>query len=297
MTTPTTPVALITGASSGLGRAAAELLSANGFRVFGTSRAPRPDPTLPYTMLPLDVRSDESAAACVAEVLAQAGRIDVLINSAGHGIQGALEETPLPQAQALFETNFFGVVRMVNAVLPHMRQRRSGTIINISSAAGIGGMPFQGFYGASKHAVEGYSEALRFEVKSLGIRVALVEPGFFQSGFGQANEVVTQTIADYAGMRRRVVSVFAQALAASAGPQVIAALILRIIRSPNPRLRHPIGADARQIALSKRTMPEPLIETITRWIFQLDERPAPAFLTALLHGMFGWGRGRRARES
>ncbi|NTW97116.1 MAG: SDR family NAD(P)-dependent oxidoreductase [Oscillochloris sp.] len=287
MTTPPAPVVLITGASSGLGQATAELLSASGFRVFGTSRAPRPDPAQPYTMLPLDVRSDESAQACVEAVLAQAERIDVLINNAGLGLAGALEEASLAQAQALFETNFFGVVRMVNAALPHMRRQRRGTIINISSLVGFGGSPFEGFYCASKHAIEGYSETLRQEVKSLGIHVAMVEPGGFQSDFGRANQEPERPISDYAAMRGRARAVFDTSIATGQSPQVIAQLILRILRTPRPRLRHLSGRDCLVFALGKRTLPEPVAEILLRLVYRLDNRPIPEGMLVALMNLIG----------
>jgi NAD(P)-dependent dehydrogenase (short-subunit alcohol dehydrogenase family) len=274
MATASAPVVLLTGASTGLGRATAELLSASGFRVFGTSRAPRPTQALPYALLPLDVRSDESVRACVEMVLSQAGRIDVLINNAGYGLSGALEEASLAQAQALFETNFFGAVRMINAVLPAMRERRRGTIVNISSVAGLGGLPFEGFYSASKHALEGYSETLRHEVRGFNIRVALVEPGFFRSDFAQVNQEPELLIADYAAMRQRATAIFDHALTTGPDPRSIAQLILRILRSPAPRLRHLAGSDAQVIALGKRALPASLAETLIRWVFRLDD-PGP----------------------
>jgi NAD(P)-dependent dehydrogenase (short-subunit alcohol dehydrogenase family) len=293
--TTAAPVVLITGASSGLGQASAELLATSGFRVFGTSRTPRPDPTLPYTMLPLDVRSEDSARACVAAVLAQAGRIDVLINNAGLGLAGALEEASLAQAQALFETNFFGVVRMVNAVLPHMRRQRSGRIINISSLVGFGGSPFEGFYCASKHAIEGYSETLRQEVKSLGIQVAMVEPGGFQSDFAQVNQDPEHSITDYAAMRERARAVFDHSIATGQSPQLIARLILRILRTPRPRLRNLSGRDCWFFAFGKRSLPEPLAEVLLRLVYRLDNRPIPEGLLVAAMNMVGVWRAKPTR--
>ncbi|NTU78616.1 MAG: SDR family NAD(P)-dependent oxidoreductase [Chloroflexales bacterium] len=295
MATSPTPVVLLTGASAGLGRATAELLAANGFRVFGTSRTPQPDPSRPYVMLPLDVRSDESVQACIQRLLAQAGRIDVLINNAGFGLTGALEEASLDQVKGLFETNFFGAVRMVNAVLPTMRRQHGGSIVNISSIAGIAASPFLGFYSASKHALEGYSEALRHEVKAFNIRVALIEPGFFPSDFVQATQGPDRTIAEYAAPGRRASAVIDHAVATGADPHDIARLILGVLRSRAPRLRHLVGADARLFALARRLEPEPLFEQQARWTFRLDDRPLVEALSAALLRLLGVWRPRRAR--
>ncbi|HET9990532.1 MAG TPA: SDR family NAD(P)-dependent oxidoreductase, partial [Kofleriaceae bacterium] len=152
-------VALVTGASSGIGEAIAKRLAADGLRVFGTARVPKGE------LVALDVTDDASVTACVAGVLAQTGRIDVLVNNAGYLFAGGVEEATLEQARAQLETNFFGVVRMLKAVLPHMRERESGHIVTISSLAGLVPVPFWAYYNASKFAVEGLCESLRHEVK------------------------------------------------------------------------------------------------------------------------------------
>src|SRR5215813_2912337 len=175
-------VVLITGASSGVGQATARLLSENGYRVFGTSRNPAGARAIPTVeMLALDVRSDASVSACVTAVVKQAGRVDVLVNNAAYELAGALEEISLEEAKAQFETNFFGVVRMVKAVLPSMRQQRQGQIINVSSFSGLSAIPFLGIYSASKFALEGYTEALRMELKPFDIHVSLTEAAFLKT--------------------------------------------------------------------------------------------------------------------
>src|SRR5262245_2598374 len=159
-------VVLITGASSGVGRAAARVLSQHGYRVFGTSRDPAGSPASPdVELVALDVRNDDSVAACAKSVFDRAGRVDILVNNAAYELAGALEETSVEEAKAQFETNFFGVVRMVRAVLPSMRERRQGRIVNVSSLSGVSAIPFMGIYSASKFALEGYTEALRMEVE------------------------------------------------------------------------------------------------------------------------------------
>src|SRR4051794_21355884 len=188
------PVALVTGASSGIGRATAELLAANGFTVFGTSRAPVQD-TRSYTWLPMDVRSDDSVQAAVQSLLAQAGRIDLLVNNAGYVQFGAIEESSIADAQAQLDTNLFGVIRLVQAVLPVMRQQGSGRIINVSSIVGRVAAPYGGLYATSKFALEGLSEALREEVRPFGVSVSLVEPSYVKTPI--VSQLPTNLIPDY----------------------------------------------------------------------------------------------------
>ena len=198
-------VVLITGASSGIGRATAELLTSRGYRVFGTAR--NPDTVVPLQgveLLPLDVRDDGSVQAGVETALSRGGRIDVLVNNAGYAVVGAIEETSPSEAQALFDTNVFGVLRMVRAVLPAMRRQGSGTIVNTSSVLGFLPAPFMGLYASTKHALEGLSESLDHEVRGFGIRVVLVEPGFTKTQFGANAIHARQTIAAYAGTSRQV---------------------------------------------------------------------------------------------
>ena len=180
----TRPVALVTGASSGIGKAAALALVQAGFEVVGTSRnTSKVTPRDGVMFLDLDVASDESASTVVQQVIERFGRIDVLINNAGIGTAGAAEESSVAQDQRLFNINVFGVIRMTKAVLPQMRAQGSGRIINISSVYGFIPQPYMAAYVASKHAVEGYSEALDHEVREHGVRVLLVEPANTNTGF------------------------------------------------------------------------------------------------------------------
>jgi NAD(P)-dependent dehydrogenase (short-subunit alcohol dehydrogenase family) len=271
-------VVLITGASSGFGRLTAQLLACHNYRVFGTSRRARAGASAGiFEMLPLDVRSDESARACVEMVLERAGRIDVLINNAGHGLSGAAEEATIAEAQALFETNFFGTVRMVNAVLPHMRQQQRGRIINLSSVVGMVGIPFEGFYSASKHAVEGYSESLRYEVRPFNIHVSIIEPAGFETNFGSTLQKASAPIEAYAEVRERAVRVLEEdMLQGGADPIVIAAIVLRILQSAAPKLRYPAGNDAFVVAACKRLLPDVALEFMMRSLFKLDAHPLAA---------------------
>ena len=186
MAVGTDRVALVTGASSGIGEAAARALVGAGFTVYGTSRkAVAGEERDGVVFVPLDVTDDQSVGGAVRDVLDRSGRIDadVLVNNAGFGVAGAAEESSIEQTRALFETNLFGAIRMIRAVLPHMRGRGSGRIINVSSFVGLIPVPFMALYAASKHALEGYSESLDHEVREHGVRVLLVEPGMTKTTF------------------------------------------------------------------------------------------------------------------
>lgn len=264
-------VILITGASTGIGLATAELLAAQGHTVFGTSRQPEKHSVTAFTLLRLDVRDDTSVAACVEAVLAQAGRIDVLVNNAGVSLSGAVEEASIADAKRLFETNFFGVLRMVNAVLPIMRQQRSGCIINISSLAGIMGVPYIGLYSASKHALEGYSEALRYEVKPFGIRVTLVEPGDTRTDITLNTPAPERSISDYDGLREQVNAMHAANVQNGLAAETIARAIARLVNHPRPGLRHPITKKLEIfVPLARRFLPYFLIEPNIRDYYKLD---------------------------
>ena len=177
-------IALVTGASSGIGKATAERLAIAGYTVYGTSRRGAQASQQSFAMLPLDVTSDESVEAVVREVIRLEGRIDLLVNNAGFGVAPAgAEESSIEQAQAIFDTNFMGIVRMTRAVVPHMRQQGGGRIINIGSVLGFLPMPYGALYAATKHAVEGYSESLDHELRTRGIRVSVIEPAYTRTQF------------------------------------------------------------------------------------------------------------------
>ena len=173
-------------ASSGIGKAVAIYLASKGLVVYGTSRKGRTDKELDkfhVKMLKMDVREDQSVSEAVEEVISREGRIDVLFSNAGTGISGPLEETSIEEYKDLFESNFFGMVRVMKEVLPHMRRAGKGLVINSSSIGGLIGLPYQGVYSSSKFAVEGFSEALSKELKPFGIKVVILEPGDFKTGF------------------------------------------------------------------------------------------------------------------
>lgn len=264
MTEQNSKVVLITGASSGIGRACATFLAQQGHHVYGTSRAPRLD-DLPFTMLTLDVTDDTSVQQAVQTVLEQRGRIDVVVNNAGIGYGGAVEDTSIEAAHATLETNFFGALRVCQAVLPSMRTQASGTIINVSSIGGVMGLPYQGLYSASKYALEGMSEALRMEVKPFGVRVVLLEPGDIHTEF-TANRYSTRSAEAYSVYH----DAYARALAkiesderGGAKPELVARTVARIIATPRPRVRYVVGPFYEKLAVAvKRLVPAGLFERI-----------------------------------
>ncbi|MBL8153228.1 MAG: SDR family NAD(P)-dependent oxidoreductase [Anaerolineae bacterium] len=256
-------VILITGASRGFGAAAARLLAQRGHRVYGTSRDPASAQAEGFTLLPLDVREDDSARRCVETVLNQAGRLDTLVNNAGVSLGGAVEEATPEEARQLFETNFFGVLRMTSAVLPTMRAARRGQIINISSLAGLVGVPYLGLYAASKHALEGYSASLRYELRRFGIAVSLVEAGNYRTDIRFT--FPAQRIPDYDGIREQATAVHDTDVRDGHPPDPVARLIARIVESRHPRLRY-VAAEGLEsgVPLMRRFLPDALQEWILR---------------------------------
>jgi NAD(P)-dependent dehydrogenase (short-subunit alcohol dehydrogenase family) len=245
MMTTTRPVALVTGASSGIGKEAALALVKAGFDVVGTSRdTSRVAPLNGVTFLDLDVASDTSATATVKQVIDRSGRIDVLVNNAGIGSIGAVEEISIAQAQAVFDINVFGVMRMVKEVLPHMRAQGRGRIINLSSVQGFIPAPFMAVYGASKHAIEGYSQSLDHEVRQYGIRSLLVEPAYTNTGF-EANSTRPDTpLQVYAKQSQVFGQLMEKAIKAGDAPVVVAKVIVTAATDPKPKLRYTAGPTA-----------------------------------------------------
>ncbi len=269
---PAQRVVLITGASSGVGQCTARLLSQRGDKVFGTSRNPASADTIPgVEMLPLDVRADASVRACVDDVANRGGRLDVLINNAGYELAGASEELSLEEVRAQFETNFFGVVRMVNAVLPLMRRQKRGHIINASSLAGLSAIPFLGIYSASKFALEGYTEALRHEVKPFNIHVTLTEVGFLRTPMMNNRQVGAHPMTEYDPWRRRALDAIRASEEKAPGPEVVARTLLETTSGDTPRLRYLIGRQATSVARLRRFLPAGMFEQGVRRSFSLDK--------------------------
>ena len=249
------PVAIITGANTGIGAATARALHAAGYQVFGTYRK------LPATTVPgvdyvaCDVTDDLAVDAAVREVLAKAGRIDLLVNNAGVGLVGAAEESSLEQAKSIFDVNLFGVIRMTKAVLPLMRQQRSGRIVNISSVLGLIPSPFSALYASSKHAIEGYSESLDHEVRGSGIRVVLVEPAYTRTGFDSNALVADQHDEHYASARANAEAMLRAVMVTADPPEVVAEAVVTAATAATPRLRYTAGRMARKVSLLRRFVP------------------------------------------
>jgi NAD(P)-dependent dehydrogenase (short-subunit alcohol dehydrogenase family) len=266
-------VVLITGASSGIGLECAGYLASKGHRVYGTSRRATPRGAAPgVAMLAMDVTDDGDVSRVVDEVLRAEPRIDVLVNNAGYGIAGAVEDTTVAEARAQFDTNVFGPLRLCRAVLPHMRARGSGLIVNVSSIAGLVPVPFQAFYSASKAALESMSEALRMEVRPFGIRVALLEPGDFRTGFTSSRVRVAASTpqSPYWERGERALKVMERDEGAADPPAAIARELERIIRSPSPRLRHPVGKALQRAAPALRQLlPAGLYERLMMQTYEI----------------------------
>jgi NAD(P)-dependent dehydrogenase (short-subunit alcohol dehydrogenase family) len=262
-------VALVTGASSGIGKAIADRLAADGFRVFGTARKPARDDVDGIAMLPLDVTNDRSVAACVKTVIDRGGQLDVVVNNAGYLLAGAVEEATIDQAKAQLETNFFGVVRMTQAVLPHMRERKAGHLITISSLAGLVPVPFWGYYNASKFAVEGLLETLRHEVRPFGIQVAMVEPGAIKTPF-YAQPSATPMPA-YARWREPALGAMAEFERKAPGPDLVAAKVSQIARTTKPKLRHRVTREAKMFSFLRWLLPAGAFEAGVRSGFKIPK--------------------------
>lgn len=263
-------VVLITGASAGIGQCLADYLSQNGFIVYGTSRNPS-QYTQPsdWTLLQLDVCADSSVQECVKTVVQVSGRLDVLVNNAGYPLNGALEEATIEQVKAQFETNFFGVVRMVKTALPIMREQRSGHIINISTGMTLARVPFNGYYATSKCALEGFSEVLRKELKPLNIRVSVIRPGFFKSNINATVQLGKERIEDYKPWRNRWLRSLGEAELKAPAPNPIAECVFRAITSKKPALYYTIGKDASWFPLLRWILPPDVFDRVVKLIFKI----------------------------
>ena len=234
-------VIVITGASSGFGLATAEMLAAKGHIVYGLCRREAKHASIRYRQC--DVRNREQIAAVVEGIIKEEGRIDVLVNNAGMGIGGALELATPEEIDLQMGTNFMGCVGMCQAVLPHMRRQRSGKIINLSSIGGLMGLPYQGFYSASKFAIEGFTEALSAEVRGFGIKVCMVEPGDFATGFtgSRRNSLATMDDPDYGPIFRNSLAIIEKEENGGLKPEVLARRILKLVEKKNPPLRNVVA--------------------------------------------------------
>jgi len=264
-------VALVTGASSGIGQACAEELAHAGLLVFGTSRHPQgAQADAPIHMLKLDVRDDASAADCVESVLSQTGRIDVLVNNAGVALVGALEETAIDEFKNVLETNLFGAVRMMRAVLPVMRRQRAGRIVNIGSMMGFLPMPYSSAYCASKHAILGLSESVDHEVRGFGIRVIAIEPGFIRTDIVRRSPVAAP-VEPYAAARAFPVWDFRRHVEHGADPALVAHVVVKAATAARPRSLYLPDRYSRFLHFVREVLPSGCFDFAFRRYFRLDE--------------------------
>jgi NAD(P)-dependent dehydrogenase (short-subunit alcohol dehydrogenase family) len=263
-------IALVTGASSGIGQATAERLSVAGYKVYGTSRRVAPTGQRSFEMLPLDVTKGESVDAAVQKVMQLESRIDLLINNAGFGVAPAgAEESPIEQAQSIFDTNFFGIVRMTRAVVPHMRRQKDGRIINIGSVLGFLPMPYMALYSATKHAVAGYSESLDHELRTMGIRVSVVEPAYINTPFVANLMKPDASIDAYREIRMGVERRMTEVLVSADGPEVVAEVVLKAAMATHPKIHYAPGL-ARRMRLLRRFAPSSVLDAGVRKDLRLE---------------------------
>ncbi|AYB39316.1 SDR family oxidoreductase [Brevibacillus laterosporus] len=273
----TSSVVLITGCSSGFGKQISVALAEAGYQVIATMRdITKKEPLLQEAsarnigdrlhILPLDVTNQDSITQAIDDTLRLFGKIDVLINNAGYATGGFTEEIPLEEWRRQFETNFFGAVATTQAVLKHMRERRSGLIINMSSISGQFGFPMLGPYTASKHALEGFSESLRLEMLPFGVQVVLIEPGSYRTDIWQKS-VDAAALSPESPYHTLLVYLQQQAkhnATHSGDPEEVVQTVLRIVKTPEPSFRYPVGKSVKNLLFSKKMLPWKFIELIVK---------------------------------
>lgn len=255
-------VVLITGGSSGIGKSIGEFLHNKGFVVYGTSRNPEKITNSIFPLLPLDVRNPESIALEVSKIILVSGKLDIVINNAGVGITGPIEEIPSEEIKNNFDTNFFGPIEVMKAVLPQMRSQKSGLIINITSIAGYMGLPYRGIYSASKGALELITEALRMEVKHLGIHITNVAPGDFATNIasGRFHAPVIQG-SDYEIPYSNTLKMMNNHVDSGSNPVEMAQAVYKIILNPNPKIHYKVGEFMQKFSIIlKRVLPDKIYE-------------------------------------
>jgi len=257
-------VVLITGGSSGIGKSIGDFLLQKGFVVYGTSRNPDKVLQSNFPLLALDVRNTDSIQKAIQHIIATSGRIDVVINNAGVGITGPLEEIPTVEIRNNFETNFFGPIEVMKAVLPQMRSQGSGLIINVTSIAGYMGLPYRSVYSASKGALELITEALRMEVKSFGITITNVAPGDFATNIaaGRYHAPVLQG-SDYEVVYKRTLEAMNEHVDSGSDPNEMAEAVYQIILNPRPKIHYKVGVFMQKFSIVlKRLLPDLVYEKV-----------------------------------
>jgi NAD(P)-dependent dehydrogenase (short-subunit alcohol dehydrogenase family) len=261
---------LVTGVTSGIGREIAQLLAERGARVFGTVRNPQTaNPIRGVEIVRMDVTDDASVDEAVQSVEKVAGPIQLLVNNAGYSVTGALEETSIEEAKQQFDTNFFGVLRVTNAVLPKMRQDGYGRIVNISSVLGFLPAPYQGMYAASKHALEGYTETLDHEIRRFGVRAMLIEPAYTKTKITGHSKSAKVTLDVYAVERKHMAELAEREVERGDDPRIVAEGVWNALSAKSPRLRYPVGKGV-MLSRLRRFVPVGMFDRSLRKQFQLD---------------------------
>ncbi|WP_353117653.1 SDR family oxidoreductase [Myroides odoratus] len=245
-----TKVVFITGGSSGIGKSIGNFLHEKGYKVYGTSRNPERVTTSVFPLVQLDVRDEASIAEAIRTVVEQEGRLDILINNAGVGITGAIEEVPTAEIVNNFQTNVFGPIAVIKAALPTMRKQKTGLIINVTSIAGYMGLPFRGYYSSSKGALELITESLRMELKPFGIEVTNVAPGDFATNIaaGRYHAPVIEK-SPYEEVYKMSLEMMNEHVDDGGDPIEMAQAIYKIIQTPKPKVRYVIGAPMQKFSL------------------------------------------------
>ncbi|NJW51429.1 SDR family oxidoreductase [Salinimicrobium oceani] len=263
MTETTSKVVLITGASSGIGKAIAEFLLSKNFTVFGTSRNPSQQVTS-FPLIALDVTKPETIKSAISEVITAAGKIDVLVNNAGVGITGPIEETPDEEIKKAFDTNYFGPINVIKAVLPQMRMNNGGLIINITSIAGYMGLPYRGIYSASKGALELTTEAFRMELKDFNIHMTNIAPGDFATNIA-AGRYHAPVVKDspYEKPYGNTLKIMNEHVDAGKDPLLMAKAILKVIHTKEPKAHYKVGEPLQKFSIAlKRILPDKMYERL-----------------------------------
>jgi short-subunit dehydrogenase len=261
-------VAIITGSSSGIGFETALTLARNGFHTYATMRNIKKSvdimeianrERLPLQVIQLDVNDDTSIRNSIEKVISEKERIDLLVNNAGYGLVGAFEDLSVEEIKSQFETNFFGVIRLTQQVLPIMRKQKSGTIVNVSSGAGRIGFPGMSAYVSSKFALEGLSESISYELEPFGIKIVIIEPGVIRTNF-KKNAVMSKKLLDdsfispYSSIIQKMDASITSIIEHATPPEEVAKAILHVVTSTNPELRFPIGNDIIMMLETKKSM-------------------------------------------
>jgi NAD(P)-dependent dehydrogenase (short-subunit alcohol dehydrogenase family) len=255
-------VILITGGSSGIGKSMGEYLTEKRFKVYGTSRNPQNYPDSKFPILALDVADNDSIVACVKTVIEKEGRLDILINNAGAGITGPIEEIPDEEIKRNFETNCFGPIRVIKAVLPQMRQQNSGLIINITSIAGYMGLPFRGVYSASKGALELITETFRMELKAFNIQMANVAPGDFATNIAAGRyHAPVKSNSPYEKTYGKSLELMNTHVDSGQDPLLMAKAVYKVISTEKPKIHYKVGEFMQKFSIIlKRVLPDKVYE-------------------------------------